>query len=305
MATYNGSDTVHPGGILPAGETTRPSLLQTLLYKTVTNEDCEAIDGNGNGTFDIIVLSQAVQTAGFADASTALEEAFGEPTPANVPWETAEWPKYIRTVQDLIDAGKNGGEYLLGNDIIINDETVKYYFSKYISVIRKDMILHLNDYNITVDVSNDSAKNAPVLFYVYDDGVTLTIKGDGEVVSKKDAFLIFPRGVSGGAYIYGGNFVNNDDSSGTKGDINAIGYSQNGKIYVYGGTFDFKNVSGHCGGFNVYDNQGAEIVLHEGVLLSNSNYYQGSDADEIHLAEGCVLQEVEIDGETWYKVVKE
>ena len=37
----------------------------------------EAIDGNGNGTLDILVLSQAVQTAGFDDAQTALNTAFG------------------------------------------------------------------------------------------------------------------------------------------------------------------------------------------------------------------------------------
>ena len=43
-----------------------------------TNEDCEAIDGNGNGKLDIIVLSQAVQAAGFENAQIALDTAFGD-----------------------------------------------------------------------------------------------------------------------------------------------------------------------------------------------------------------------------------
>lgn len=137
----------------------------------------------------------------------------------------------------------------------------------------KDMTLDLNGHSITIDVDMGSTVKAPVLFYVYKEGAALTIIGDGDVIAKNDAFIVFPRGVSDGAYIYGG-------------------------------TFTFKNVSGHCGGFNVHDNSGAEIVLHEGVLLSNGNYYQGSDADEIHLAEGCVLEETVIDGVTWYKVVK-
>jgi hypothetical protein len=35
-----------------------------------------AIDGNGNGTLDILVLSQAVQTAGFDNATAAFDAAF-------------------------------------------------------------------------------------------------------------------------------------------------------------------------------------------------------------------------------------
>lgn len=168
----------------------------------------------------------------------------------------------------------------------------------------KNMTLDLNGHSITIDVDMGSTVKAPILFYVYKEGAALTIIGDGDVIAKNDAFIVFPRGVSDGAYIYGGNYYNIDETSGTKNDINAIIYSQTGKAHNYGGTFTFKNVSGHCGGFNVHDNSGAEIVLHEGVLLSNSNYYQGSDADEIHLAEGCVLEETVIDGVTWYKVVK-
>lgn len=90
---YNGAELSdgswrHQNGILPAGETSYPNLSQVYLKSEATNEDMEKIDGNGNGTLDILVLSQAVQADGFANAEVAFENAFpyGEDN-ANV----AEW----------------------------------------------------------------------------------------------------------------------------------------------------------------------------------------------------------------------
>lgn len=60
--------------VLVPGEVSRPSLLQVYLDPMTTNEDC-ALFGD---TWDILVLSQAVQTAGFDDADTALDTAFGD-----------------------------------------------------------------------------------------------------------------------------------------------------------------------------------------------------------------------------------
>jgi len=76
----------HENGILPAGDTSYPNLSQVYLKSVATNEDMEAIDGNDNGTLDILVLSQAVQAAGFADAKTALNEAFGKPDEKAAEW---------------------------------------------------------------------------------------------------------------------------------------------------------------------------------------------------------------------------
>jgi predicted ribosomally synthesized peptide with SipW-like signal peptide len=83
---YNGGKHlggVHENGILPAGETSYPSLCQVYMKSSVTNEDCEALDGNANGTYDILVLTQAVQAAGFANADEALNESFGAVSAAN------------------------------------------------------------------------------------------------------------------------------------------------------------------------------------------------------------------------------
>ena len=101
-------------GILPAGATSYPSLLQVFMDSAATNEDCEALDGNKNGTYDILVVSQAVQTAGFEDAQTALNEAFGKITAENHPWlgvAPNDAPTKLNVVGDadsVLEALQNG-----------------------------------------------------------------------------------------------------------------------------------------------------------------------------------------------------
>jgi len=69
-ATYN--------KVLAPSALTEISLSQIALDKTATNDD---VAGFGD-TFQVLVQSQAVQAAGFADPDTALDEAFGEIPPA-------------------------------------------------------------------------------------------------------------------------------------------------------------------------------------------------------------------------------
>ena len=85
----------HENGILPAGEVTQCSLGQVYLRSTATNEDMKAIDGNENGKYDILVLSQAVQSAGFADAKTALDTAFGKSADKAAEWFNGVWEKHV------------------------------------------------------------------------------------------------------------------------------------------------------------------------------------------------------------------
>ena len=80
----DGSWLRHANGVLTAGDTAYPNLSQVYIKSEATNEDCAAIDGNGNGTLDILVLSQAVQAEGFDTAAAALTAGFGEATVANV-----------------------------------------------------------------------------------------------------------------------------------------------------------------------------------------------------------------------------
>ena len=84
-ATYLGPKS-NPTGILAPDAVSYPSLLQVYMKPEATNEDCKAIDGNKNGTYDILVLSQAVQSEGFSEAKATLNEAFGKPEDKVVEW---------------------------------------------------------------------------------------------------------------------------------------------------------------------------------------------------------------------------
>ena len=64
---------------------TIPSLLQVYLAQNATNNDVNALDGNNNGKYDILVVTQGVQSAGFATPEAALNEGFGE-VMTNLPW---------------------------------------------------------------------------------------------------------------------------------------------------------------------------------------------------------------------------
>lgn len=72
-AAHDNLGGVHANGVLPAGDTTYPSLCQVYMKAAATNADVEALDGNKDGKYNILVRSQAVQVAGFENA----DEAFG------------------------------------------------------------------------------------------------------------------------------------------------------------------------------------------------------------------------------------
>lgn len=73
---------------LNPGNTAHPSLLQVVMTHNATNEDMELL----GDTYEILVLSQAVQTKGFDNAANALETAFpkGEDNK-----KVAEWFKGV------------------------------------------------------------------------------------------------------------------------------------------------------------------------------------------------------------------
>ncbi len=77
--------------VLAPTEVSRPSLLQVMLDKNTTNEQVAQFGDK----VDILCLSQAVQSAGFPDAETALNEAFGAVTVANA----TEWLTPIAQAQ--------------------------------------------------------------------------------------------------------------------------------------------------------------------------------------------------------------
>ena len=74
-ATYN--------KILEPGAYTEISLSQISLDKTATNEDVAAF----GETYQVLVKSQAIQSDGFDDAVTALNEGFGVIAANSIPWD--------------------------------------------------------------------------------------------------------------------------------------------------------------------------------------------------------------------------
>ena len=130
--------------VLKPGETTPYSLMQIILDGTATNEDAAAY---GN-TYDILVVSQAVQAAGFADAETALNAGFGDITATNHPWAGAGNAPVIPVVASTQDEVQNAvyagaTKIVLANDISIEaSETIAFSASKTI-------ILDLNGHTIS------------------------------------------------------------------------------------------------------------------------------------------------------------
>ena len=70
---------------LGAGKISAPSMMQMYLDPTATNEWYDLVkDEQGVAQFNVLVLSQGVQTFGFDDAQTALDSAFGAVNSENV-----------------------------------------------------------------------------------------------------------------------------------------------------------------------------------------------------------------------------
>lgn len=109
--------------VLVPGETSRPSLLQVVMTHNATNEDMELL----GDTYEILVLSQAVQSEGFENAQTALDTAFGVVDGANAKvWLEKVWAEYkteyVDTEAELRAAIENGETVIkLGSDFEISD----------------------------------------------------------------------------------------------------------------------------------------------------------------------------------------
>lgn len=122
--------------VLEAGTISRPSLLQVVMTHKVTNEDVALI----GDTYEILVVSQAVQTDGFTDAATALNAAFGEITVDSNPWTdgVAERPVIVSTQEELAkaltaaSAAKAGDNTIyLADDIAITKDWTSIYVNGY------------------------------------------------------------------------------------------------------------------------------------------------------------------------------
>ena len=216
---WNDDDTRHAGGILPAGETTYNSLAQVYMKSHATNEDVAKLDGNDNGTYDILVLSQAVQAKGFDNAATALNAGFGEANATNVQeWFTGMYiPNYSleeATIENGVITVPADKAYVLSGTQ--NSVTVK-----------GEGTLYLRDLNITAATEGSAltlAENSTVKL-VIENNVTLkgATGGSGIYVPANTKLDLSGKG---GSLTAIGNNGADDDNGGH-------GIGGEGTIYIH------------------------------------------------------------------------
>jgi len=299
--TYNIMVAVHKDPV-KSGETTIPSLLQVYMKSSATNEDCEAIDGNGNGTFDILVYSEAVQTEGFADAMTALNTAFGDTSEPNRyhPWEgEVVIPVLVNDVDDMRKAMKTpGAKMVLKDDLVIDDDKGTGYalYAKY------DCEIDLNGHDIKVNLPGKEFYGA---IYALN-GAKVDIIGDGNVeINGGVGNWVWSTGANGPTEvnIYGGNWVQESDDFTTENSMYCEGIYANraGVINIYGGVFDWSGFEK----YTVNESRDGVVNIYGGTFV-NFDPTVSHDSDGSYVAEGCkVISEIKANGDIWYTVVSE
>ena len=177
----------HQNGILPDGETTYPNLSQVYMTSAAENKDVVALDGNANGTYDILVLSQAIQADGWTDAKTALDTGFGEANTTNIKaWfegdEEIKADMPAVTVVNVSTAKASTGNNGIAEEYTINitadiDMTGKN-FSAIVAQRGDKLIVKGNGYTISnvniVSGADDNTTGQASMFYCYP-GSTLEV----------------------------------------------------------------------------------------------------------------------------------
>ena len=257
---YKGyQDIQHPNGLLKAGDYTYNSLGQVYMSAEATNEICQKVDGNGNGTLDILVLSQAVQAAGFADAKTALDTAFGKSSE-----KAAEWFDGI-AIPEMVQG-----------DIVSSSTGYGYSVANGESVVFDDVDITTSGGGINIQgtavfnsgsVVNDSTSTNPRhMFYVAArENVAnghLTIN-DGEFTFSpsnltRKGYYICADGEGAVVIVNGGTF----GKPSTRDNYKAgIGELNGGEVIIKGGTFGFDPTNWVADGYEAVQNGNTWTVV--------------------------------------------
>lgn len=162
--------------VLTPGKTTGPCLAGFYLDNSVNYTDAGYVDVNGDvvwteDTLDILVISQAVQAAGFADAYTALNAGYGEVNKANV----AKWFGALYNEDGSINEDMIGTP---GDEFPNNNPPTNYYtvsdnegLTAALAAGETNIYLEAGDYTLPTSL----------------EGVSLTANGDAVVaVSAED-----------------------------------------------------------------------------------------------------------------------
>ena len=230
----------HENGVLPAKDTTYPSLSQVYLKTEATNEDCEALDGNGNGRLDILVLSQATQTKGFADAKTALDAAFGKTNANNAPAWFTNMKKEVSEIS---------GKYTIRQNTTINLEANQE--TTFVENIRKNVTINGNGNTLT---SGDSSNYGVIA------------SGGETVINELDVdSLDGGVGATNGAKVELNNVDIDVTSASTSARYNIYAVGEGTKVTVNGGTYSFSPTLNQKRAY-IYVGSGATVYVKAGTF---------------------------------------
>lgn len=287
---YNVMEFVHSAPVKP-GETTVPSLLQVYLSKDATNEDVAKLDGNGNGKYDILVLSQATQTAGFENANSAfqrenksyaaaknaLDTSFGVPEATNtesgevycVEWFTGAINNYEASFIDTWDGTVDTSWYdptnplteyeigtaeqLAGLAQLVSADTT---FDGVTFILTKDIDLYCED--TTANADGDPLTFRPIGDHSKNGTFEGVFDGNGNTI-----YNLYQNGwdlgYEWGAYGSYGLFGNLNDA--TVKNLTLSG----GESYIEGGDVSF--VAGSATGTCVFEN----ITIKDSIAATYNN----------------------------------
>ena len=243
---------------LAPGETSPASLTKVEMSVKATNEDMEKLGGN----YEILVISQAVQTVGFADAKTALDTAFGDVTNETA----AEWfggmlpVTYVNDSEELTEAMKNGEANIVyaGTAPVELDETL---------TVTGDMTIDLNGAELVI------TGNTAIQIGDNETEAELTLK-NAVIDGANNLLGTFSVGEGGTLKLDDGVKVTNCESNLIRvyGDITTED-GETGKLVLSGVEISGNTVSDHL----IIVGEKGELVIEEGTVIANNtvegNYY--------------------------------
>ena len=247
--------------VLKPGETTPYSLMQIILDGTATNEDAAAY---GN-TYDVLVLSQAIQTAGFEDAATALNTGFGVVDSVSA----AEWfdgvvIPVIATEADVIDdVLANGGEVLLDSNIGGEGYTPAVSTGTIVSVDMKGNTVDADYFNNNGDLTleNGVLESGSASDYGFISRAdSNTVLNNVEVNSAGGGIA-----ATDGAYVeINGGSVDVSTTS-TSGRYNVYAVGEGTTVVINDGTFSFSKTLNQKRAY-IYAGEGATVIINGGTF---------------------------------------
>jgi len=244
-----------------SGEKSAPSLMQVFLDAAAKNEDVAKF----GDSWDIRVISQAIQTAGFADAKTALDTGFGEANATNVAawFGTLKVPAVASNADELVAALAAGGEVILSKDIALEDE-------KLTVAAGAEAVLNLNGKTLSVKNTEQKASSA--------------IDNKGELTVKNGTVTY--EGVGDPAFGYGTNTITNS-----------------GKLIIDGASVINTTNSGSSNAID--NAPGAELIMNSGELKSEKIALRLRDNSNVTINGGSITGSRAIQIHLFQKVDKE